>query len=79
MLIDLGDKYFPHNLIYLRKKYALSRKALARLIGISEYRLEAIEKGTCRPAVEFYSLRRLQIIFNLTTNELGHRMIEYDD
>lgn len=79
MIINLGSAHFPKNLIYLRKKYALSRKALAKLIGISEYRLNAIEKGMCYPEVDFRTLHRLQIIFELTTNDLGHRTLENDD
>lgn len=71
MIIHLGNEFFPKNLIYLRKKYALSRRALARLTGIPEYRIKGIEEGTCYPEVSASGLRRLREIFQLETEDLA--------
>ena len=37
MKIDLTGSYFVENINYLRQKYALSRSALARLVGIKAF------------------------------------------
>ena len=79
MIIHLGSAYFPKNLIYLRKKYALSRRALARLTGLSEYRLEAIEKELCYPEVNASVLSRFRDIFQLTTEDLAYTDLEHND
>ena len=77
MIINLGSEHFPKNLIYLRKKYALSRKSLAKLIGIPENRLCAIEKGLCYPEVDIAVLNRLCQIFQLTADDLSHINLEH--
>ena len=78
MIIHLGNKYFPKNLLCLRKKYALSRRALSRLTGIPEYRIKGIEEGICYPEVSLSNLRRLREIFQLETEDLAGKNLSND-
>jgi transcriptional regulator with XRE-family HTH domain len=65
-----GDT-FAHNLSYLRTKYALSRRALASLIGISPHMLRNIETGIAYPAMDIKSFRRLCDIFQVNGDDLA--------
>lgn len=78
MIIYLGKEYFPKNLVYLRKKYALSRRALSRLSGIPEYQIKWIEEGGFYPEITSVSLRRLRQIFHLETEDLMDKDLSTD-
>ena len=48
-----------HNLVTLRKRYGLSRCAMAKLLGISVYSLRVLEQGERLPNVGIEFLFRL--------------------
>ena len=70
MRIGISDPVFRRNLVYLRKKYALSRRALARLIGESEWRLQCIEEGTVFAELEIKAFQRICEVFHIHSNDL---------
>ena len=45
MLIEMGNDIFIQNIIVLRNKYTVSRRALAKLIDIPEFDLRCMEEG----------------------------------
>lgn len=72
MIIEMGDDTFAKNLIYLRKKHRMSRKALASSIGISQYVLKAIENGVTYPALPLDSFDRICQVFQISPDDLVH-------
>ena len=71
MIIEMSGDTFANNLRYLRKKYELSRQALAKLIGISAQTLKNIETGTVYPALDIKAFRRLCEVFQVDANDLA--------
>lgn len=65
-----GDT-FGNNLAYLRQKYALSRRALARLTGTTEDILKGIETGTLYPEVPIEVFHRMCEVFHLSPDDLA--------
>ena len=70
MIIYIGGDFFGKNLVYLRKKYRISRRAVAKLAGISAYTLEGIEKGVLYPELKAEVFQRLCEIFHVDSNQL---------
>ena len=73
MKIDLTGSYFVENINYLRQKYALSRSALARLVGTDSWNLELISKGKRPPVFTRLQLQRFCMVFDLIYEELIHK------
>ena len=73
MKIDLTGSYFVKNINYLRQKYALSRSALARLVGMDSWNLELISKGKRPPVFTRFQLQRFCMVFDLIYEELIHK------
>ena len=73
MKIDLTGSYFVENINYLRQKYALSRSALARLVGMDSWNLELISKGKRPPVFTRFQLQRFCMVFDLIYEELIHK------
>lgn len=71
MIIEMSGDTFAKNLVYLRKKYGLSRRTLGKLVGISPLALENIEKGINRPAVRLEVFQRLCEVFHLDSDTLA--------
>ena len=46
LFVASNDLFFK-NFSYLKEKFSLSRKALSRLLGVSIYMIEDIEKNQC--------------------------------
>ena len=64
-----------HNLTFLRRRYNLSKKAMAHLMGISVYSLNLLEKGTIPPQLGAEMLLRAQACFDITIQDLfGKRL-----
>lgn len=63
MLITISNPAFGKNLLALRQRYSLSRKALGKLLGITVYTLKKWEDGQLTPMVEQGFLQRLSAIF----------------
>lgn len=70
MIIVMSDDVFRKNLIYLRKKYSVSRRALAKLIGASEWVLQCIEEGTAYPEMQIESFQRICEVFHIHSADL---------
>ena len=46
-LFVFNNDMFFRNFVYFKEKYCLSRKALSKLLGVSVYTIEDIEKNRC--------------------------------
>ncbi len=71
MLIIINKTIFSHQLQVLRKKYYLSQKALAALIGVSVYSLRGWELGTLEPQLHPQTLHRLCQVLDTTPEHLS--------
>lgn len=71
MIIETSGDTLSKNLVYLRTKYALSRRALAKLIGISPYTLQGIENGTLYPALSAGAFTRICEVFHVSPDTLA--------
>ena len=75
MQIVISNPVFGKNLRYLRRKYGLSRRSLAKLLGVSTGFLRKVESpfwpqtGIDFPAVPF---SRLGKIFDVNINSMLH-------
>ena len=76
MLIEYPDTVLGRNLLFLRKKYHLSRKALSKLTGISVYTLKDWEEEKIAPVIQWEQLKRISVIFDISTERLVHRNLE---
>ena len=70
MIIIANRRTFGGQLQQVRKKYYLSQKALAALIGVSVYSVRGWESGTLEPQLHEQTMRRLCQIFNTTPEQL---------
>ena len=73
-----GSDEFVKNIVYLRKKYCLSRKAMGRLIGLSEYTIKYMEQEKFPLIISYDVLKRLRIVFDVTTEALLHSYLDPD-
>ena len=76
--MDVSQIYaqMGRNILFLRKHYGVSRKTLAKLLGIPYARLRRVESG--EPVVRMYDfhLKRLADIFNVSADALVYEEIE---
>ena len=70
MIIELTGTLCAENIRYFRTEYALSYTALARLIGMSPYKLRLIERGEYYPIFSYSELRRLCLVLDVKLEEL---------
>ena len=70
MIVEISNPTLCRNIRYLRKRYALSRRAFCRLTEISPYLLEAIEKEEDRLKFHSRSLSRLCQVFDVKLEDL---------
>ncbi|MBO5953411.1 MAG: helix-turn-helix transcriptional regulator [Oscillospiraceae bacterium] len=73
MIVETTGTYCIKNICYLRKKYAISRRGLAKLIGMSEYTLKEMEEELRNPVFLHQQLERLCDIFEVSLEELLHK------
>lgn len=59
-----------HNLIVLRCQYGLTKKAMAKLLGISTYSLNVLEGGKIPSLLGVELLFRVQACFEITIRDL---------
>ena len=71
MIIIINKAIFSRRLQLLRKKYYLSQKALAALIGVSVYSLRGWESGALEPQLHPQTLRRLCQVLDTTPEQLS--------
>ena len=72
MFVNIQDTKLLENVVYLRKRYSVSRRGLARLIGMSEYTLKDMEEGVGLPVIFEDELSRLCLIFETDCETLLH-------
>lgn len=58
-----------HNLVSLRNRHALSKRAVAQILGISPYSLSVLEKGERLPNVYVDFLFKLVTEFNVNIDD----------
>ena len=76
MLIEPGNHPFCDNIRYLKKRYCLSRRAFARLIGVSEYTITDWETGLV-PAVLYHeTCKRICAVFDIQVEQLFHSYLD---
>ena len=75
MQIEMGNNICIQNIIFLRKKYNISRRGLAKLIGIREYVLRNMEEGRLPTVFTREQLIRISQIFSLSLDELINQPI----
>lgn len=69
-LFVLNDDQFFKNFAYFKKKYCLSRKALSRLLGVSVYLIEDMEKNQCKYDLPLAVIMRVSQIFAVDINDM---------
>ena len=72
MIIEISIPTFGRNINYLRKKYHLSRRALAALVGISIRLLNRIEQAEPELRLHHDALIRFRDIFSIPLEDLIH-------
>ena len=75
MLIEMGNNICIENILFLRKKYHISRRGLAKLIGIREYMLRNMEEGRIPTVFTREQLMRISPLFNLSLDKLVNQQI----
>ena len=75
--MNINMELFAKNLVYLRGKYALPQKALARLTGISLPILRMTERGEVLPRITPQIRTRLCQVLNVTADELFHTDLQH--
>lgn len=70
MLIEVTGTFCVSNIRQLRKYYSISRRALARLIGMRPYLLKMIEEGRAEQIFGKSEIKRICEIFKVTQEEL---------
>ena len=76
MLIEMGDTTLGRNILFLRKKYHISRRGLSCLTGISIYTLKDWEEERVCPVISQEQLKRISEVFNIPTHQLVHKNLE---
>ena len=73
MLIEVTGTYCVSNIKCLRKKYSVSRKALAKLIGIRISLLKMIEEGKSAEIFSCREIDRICAVFDVPKEDLIHK------
>ena len=64
-IIYTKEHRIPENILALRKRHHLSRKALASLLGVSAYWIKGLEEGRFPGVLPDHMLHRLCQIFDV--------------
>ena len=75
MIIEIGSNVCIQNILFLRRKYNISRRGLAKLIGMHEYTLRNMEEEQIPTTFTREQLERLSQIFNLSYEEFVNQKI----
>ena len=76
MQITINDDTFGKNLLFLRKKYRLSRLALAKLMGTAQVLIAAWEECRVYPVLSPERVARLCTIFMIDSQTLLHTNLQ---
>lgn len=79
MGVSRESQFFCSNIRFLRKKYHLSKKSMAMLVGISLRSLGLIESGIMPDRVTADALIRLHRVFDLSVDALIWSLLEECD
>ena len=69
-LFVMNNDLFFRNFAYFKEKYCLSRKALSRLLGVSVYTIEDIEKNQCTYDLPLSLIVRASQIFGVDMDDM---------
>lgn len=69
-LFILNNDLFFKNFAYFKEKYCLSHKALSRLLGVSVYMIEDIEKNQCKYDLPLAVVMRASQIFGVDLDDM---------
>lgn len=69
LFVFSNDRFFK-NFAYFKEKYCLSRKALSRLLGVSVYTIEDMEKQQCDYDLPLSVIVRASQIFGVDMDDL---------
>ena len=70
MLVNIEESMLARNICHLRKRYALSRRGLSRLIGMSVFTRKALEEDKGIPLVFEREWNRLSDVFDIDRKTL---------
>ena len=76
MLIEMSDTMLGRNMLFLRRKYHISRKGLSCLTGISVYTLKDWEEERVIPVIQWEQLNRISEVFNIPGEDLVHKDLD---
>ena len=76
MYTDDYKYYFSRNICYLRETHHLSKRAMAKLLGISIKSLSLLEAGTIPPRMTINVLRRIFAVFHVTPHTMFSILLE---
>lgn len=76
MLIEMSDTVFGRNILYLRKKYKLSRTALCNLTEINYYFLRDWEEEEDIAVLTWKQMKRLCAVFDISAESLAHTELD---
>ena len=69
-LFVFNNDLFFRNFVFFKEKYCLSRKALSKLLGVSIYMIEDIEKNQCNYDLPVSLIVRTSQIFGVDMDAL---------
>ncbi len=70
LLFVFNNDLFFRNFAYFKDKYCLSRKALSKLLGVSVYMIEDIEKNQCTYDLPLSLIVRTSQIFGVDMDDM---------
>ncbi len=69
-LFVFHNDLFFRNFAYFKDKYCLSRKALSKLLGVSAYMIEEMEKNQCTYDIPVSLILRASQIFGVDVDAM---------
>lgn len=78
MLYDDWERIFCENIRALRAARRLSKREMAKVIGVSAATLNRLERGSCPPHLSAGVLLRLSDAFGISTDDLFSDQLKRD-
>ena len=69
-LFVMNNDLFFRNFAYFKEKYCLSRKSLSKLLGVSVYTIEDMEKNQCTYDLPLSLIARTSQIFGVDMDDM---------
>jgi len=67
---------FTHNVVFLRKTNHISKKRMAKILGISIYSLNQIEKGLLPPKLSVEVLFKIRSYFHVSEKQQVEKKLD---